>query len=241
MKRVYVGVIAAALALVAVIGIFAASFTDIEHGAYYSDAAERMAARGILDGYGDGKYHGDESVTRAHLSALVCKMLGKTDEALALAGKTEFKDVGENVWYTGYINYAVANGIIVGDGDGNFRPDDYVKYEEVVKVVVCVLKLDGDVRIDPADWSKEYIEAADKAGLLSGLIGKKGTVMLRSDIAVICDKAMPLLDAKGNLSETTTTKKSVHRPSSVTTAVTTAPAETTTTRENAWPALPIEL
>ena len=244
MKKLFANVVLAATVLVTVIGVFAASFTDIEVGEYYSDAADRMAERGILSGYGDGKYHGDESVTRAHLSALACKMLGKADEAESLAGETVFTDVNVDAWYTGYINYAVANGIIVGDGNGKFRPDDYVKYEEVVKVVVCALGLDKDVQIDASDWSKEYIEAADSAGLTKNLIGEKGTVMLRSDIAVICDAAMAILDGNSEnvdatVSETaaTTTKKSgggsgsgSGSGSKTTTAVTTTsePAETTT-------------
>lgn len=233
MKKIYFGITALAVALAAVIFAFAASFTDIEDGAYYSDAADRMAERGILSGYGDGGFYGGESVTRAQIAALVCKMLGKTTEAAALAGKTSFNDVVDGAWYTGYINYAMANGIIIGDGDGNFRPDDFVKYEEVIKVVVCVLGLDEDVKIDPVDWSKEYIKAASDAKLIEKLIGEKGTPMLRSDIAVICDAAMAVLDgACETTEEITTTKKSVSCVSGGTKpkpAVTTAATTTVTT------------
>ena len=193
-KKIFAFVLAAALLCTAAFSAAAAAFTDVADDAYYADAAERMAARGILSGYGDGGYHGDESVTRAHIAALACKMLGKVDEATALAGVTAFSDIASDSWATGYVNYAHANGIILGDGDGKFRPDDLVKYEEVIKVIVCALELDEDVKIDPTDWSKEYIEAAEDAGLLDDLIGKKGEYMLRSDIAVICDAAMTLLD-----------------------------------------------
>ena len=232
-KKIFAFVLAAALLCTAAFSAAAAAFTDVADDAYYADAAERMAARGILSGYGDGGYHGDESVTRAHIAALACKMLGKVDEATALAGVTAFSDIASDSWATGYVNYAHANGIILGDGDGKFRPDDLVKYEEVIKVIVCALELDEDVKIDPTDWSKEYIEAAEDAGLLDDLIGKKGEYMLRSDIAVICDAAMTLLDEEAAEETTTaTTKKSVSgsvsaRP--VTTAKTekTEPEETT--------------
>ena len=193
----------------------AGTFVDVADDAYYAAAAERMAARNILSGYGDGYYYGNQSITRAQVAALVCKMLGKVDEANALAGETNFADVPSTNWSTGYVNYAVANGIIVGDGDGNFRPDDSVKYEEVVKVIVCVLGLDDDVKIDPADWSKEYIEAADDANLLNNLIGKKGEAMLRSDIAVICDAAMKILDNDSAEDTTASSRKEsgVDKPS----------------------------
>lgn len=201
-----------ALVFSAVISVAATSFKDVPEDAYYADAAERMADRGILSGFGDGCYYGDQSITRAQVAALVCKMLGKVDEATALAGKTAFTDVPETSWCTGYVNYAVANGIINGDGDGRFRPDDYVKYEEVVKVIVCVLGLDEGVNINPSDWSKEYIEAADAANLLRNILSKKGEFMLRSDIAVICDSAMKVLDDNAEAepaSSVTTTKKKV--------------------------------
>lgn len=229
-KKVFAFVLAAALLCTVAFSVAAATFTDVAEDAYYADAAERMAARGILSGYGDGGYHGDESVTRAHIAALVCKMLGKVDEATALAGVSAFSDMDVDSWATGYVNYAQANGIISGDGNGKFRPDDYVKYEEVVKVVVCVLGLDEGIEIDPTDWSKEYIEAAEDAGLLEDLIGKKGEYMLRSDIAVICDAAMTQLDKQAETTVTTTTKKHIGGyVAGGTTTEKTEPAETTVT------------
>ncbi len=236
-KKLFAAVLVLALLCTGAFTIFAGSFTDVPADAYYAAAAERMAARGILSGYGDGWYYGNHSVTRAQIAALACKMLGKVEEATALAGATAFTDVPKESWATGYVNYAHANGIVLGDGDGKFRPDDYVKYEEVVKVIVCVLELDEGVKIDPTDWSKEYLERAEKAGLLANLIGKKGTYMLRSDIAVITDAAMTVLDksaaAESASSATTTivtetTTKKPSRPTVTTTKVTAAPVVTTT-------------
>ena len=239
-KKLFAVVLVLALLCTGVFTVAAGSFTDVPADAYYAEAAERMAARGILSGYGDNHYYGNHSVTRAQIAALVCKMLGKVDEAVALAGKTAFTDVPETSWATGYVNYAHQNGIILGDGDGKFRPDDFVKYEEVVKVIVCVLGLDEGVKIDPTDWSKEYLEAAEKAGLLEHLIGKKGEYMLRSDIAVITDAGMQVLDKEtaGATSvtttvatEVTTTKKPsrpIIRPTTTKKPVTTEGPEETT-------------
>lgn len=228
-KLLAIAVVAVMILAVTLFATASTSFVDVPEDAYYAEAAERMAARNILSGYGDGYYYGDQSITRAQVAALVCKMLGKVDEAVALAGKTNFNDVAETSWATGYVNYAVNNGIIVGDGDGNFRPDDSVKYEEVIKVIVCVLGLDENVKIDPTDWSKEFIEAADKAGLIDNLIGKKGQPMLRSDIAVICDAAMTILDAEEEEKNesTTTSKPSSDKPSSGITTGTTTTESTT--------------
>ncbi len=214
------------IAVMACVTIAAAFFVDVPEDAYYASAAERMAEKGILTGYGDGYYYGNQNVTRAQMAVVACRILGKEPEAKALAGKTEFNDVTDaHAWATGYINYAVANKIFVGDGDGNFRPDDNVKYEEAVKVIVCVLGLDKDVKIDPTDWSKEYIEAAEKANLVQKLAGKKGEAMLRSDVAVLCDASVTALETAV---ETT-----------VATTAAPEPVETTTP-ENALPITPVE-
>ena len=240
MKKLVSLLLATVVAVTSVVIVCASSFKDVSDDAYYAEAAERMAREGILSGFGDGRYYGSLSVTRAQIAALVCKLLGKTKEAEALMGKTAFKDIPETSWCTGYVNYAVANKIIVGDGDGNFRPDDEVKFEEVVKVIVCVLDLDGEVEIDPADWSKEYIEVAEANGLIKNLLSKKGEPMLRSDIAVICDSAFTLLKQAEQTSEelsTTTAKKPTLRPvddddddeATTTASTTTSTAEVTTT------------
>ncbi len=232
-KTAFVLIMATVCAII--FGVSAASFVDVPADAYYADAAQRMADKGILTGYGDGYYYGGHNVTRAQMAVVACRVLDKEAEAKALAGKTAFNDVTDaHSWATGYINYAVANKIFVGDGDGNFRPDDNVKYEEAVKVIVCVLGLDKDVKIDPTDWSKEYIEAAEKANLIQKLTGKKGEAMLRSDVAVLCDASVTVLETAAETEEITTTKKSV---SSSVTGGNTKPATTTkaTTAETTEP------
>lgn len=213
MKRIVAMIFVAVMLTATVLSVCASSFRDVPDDAYYAAAAERMAKEGILSGFGDGRYYGSLSVTRAQIAALVCKMLGKTKEAEALAGKTAFKDIPVTSWCTGYVNYAVANGIIVGDGDGNFRPDDDVKFEEVIKVIVCILGLDDGIKIDPADWSKEYIAVAENNGLIRNILSKKGEAMLRSDIAVVCDSAFTIMKHAAETSDedVTTTTKKIHQ------------------------------
>ena len=223
------------LAISIVSSIFASAFVDVPEDAYYAEAAERMNQKGILTGYGDGYYNGDDNITRAQMAVVAVRLLGKEEEAKKLAGDTVFSDfTPAHNWATGYVNLAVAEKIIVGDGDGNFRPDDPVKYEEVVKTIVCVLGLDEGVKIVPGDWSKEYIEAAEKANLLNGLVGKKGEPMKRSDIAVICDSSFDFLNESTTVEETTEVETTTKKPTSSKPKVeqTTAKTEETTVVTN---------
>jgi len=75
------------LALVFVLGIagsaFAAAnpFTDVpaKHWAY--DAVSKLQKAGIVDGYGDGTFRGDRTMTRYEMAQIVAKAMAKSDKA----------------------------------------------------------------------------------------------------------------------------------------------------------------
>jgi len=79
--------IAAALAVTFALGVtsaFAANpFVDVpaKHWAY--DAVSKLAQAGIVDGYGDGTFRGDKTVTRYEMAQIVAKALAKEDKANA--------------------------------------------------------------------------------------------------------------------------------------------------------------
>lgn len=78
-----------ALALMFVLSIagtaFAAAnpFVDVpaKHWAY--DAVSKLAKAGIVDGYGDGTFRGDKTMTRYEMAQIVAKAMAKSDKANA--------------------------------------------------------------------------------------------------------------------------------------------------------------
>lgn len=84
------------------------------------------------------------------MAAIVCRMIEKETDADNAKGETAFDDVVADYWASGYINLASKQGIINGDGNGKFRPQDDVKYEEAIKMVVCALGYGDDVKVDLA-------------------------------------------------------------------------------------------
>ena len=168
--------------------IFAAEttvFTDIKGDEYYAKSAMALSELGILDGYDDGSFGADKTITRAEMAAIICRIMGVSEEAETEAGTTMFDDVAADHWASGYINMASKKGIIEGDGNGKFRPEDNVKFEEAVKMIVCTLGLDEDITVDPSDWSKAYLDVAAEKGITDNAQAKKGEPATRGDIAVI--------------------------------------------------------
>ena len=114
--------------------------------------------------------------------------------------KAGFKDVTENFWGYSFIETLRKNGIVSGDIDGNFRPDDNISREEFVKMLIGALKLDVSTTagvefsdISDNDWCKPYVSKAVSMGIVKGtsdeLFGK-GTFITRQDMALMCIRAL---------------------------------------------------
>lgn len=161
------------------------AFSDMKETDYYAQAATALEQLDILAGYPDGTFGAEKSITRAEMAAIVCRMIDKETDAEKAKDETAFDDVKSDHWASGYINIASKKGIINGDGNGKFRPEDDVKHEEAIKMVVCALGYGADIKVDPADWSKGYLEVADEKGISADLKGTKGKASTRGDVAVM--------------------------------------------------------
>ena len=161
------------------------AFSDVKDTDYYAQAATALEQLEILSGYPDGTFGPEKSITRAEMAAVVCRLIDKEDDAESAKGDTKFDDVTAEHWASGYVNVASKEGIINGDGNGKFRPEDSVKYEEAIKMVVCALGYGDDVEVDAKDWSKGYLEVADEKGISAALKGTKGKASTRGDVAVM--------------------------------------------------------
>ena len=188
MKKItYLFMSAAIAASVVPTSSFAAGetvFTDIDGTEYYSDAAEALSELYILEGYEDNTFKAENNITRAEMTAIICRMTGDLPDNTNY-DITDFNDVDSSHWACGYIKTAVDSGIVNGYGDGTFRPEDNVTYEEALKMVVCAFGFDEDIKSDPDDWSAPYIEIADEKNITDKLTGSKGEPSDRGDIAVM--------------------------------------------------------
>lgn len=178
------------LLTLAPMNIFAAEaentvFSDMKETDYYAQAATALEQLDILAGYPDGTFGAEKSITRAEMAVIVCRMIDKETDAENAKGETIFGDVSSDHWASGYINIASKEGIINGDGNGKFRPEDDVKHEEAIKMVVCALGYGDEVEVDAKDWSKGYLEIADEKGISADLMGTKGKASTRGDVAVM--------------------------------------------------------
>jgi hypothetical protein len=182
MKKSFVSFALAASLLVsaAVPAAFAATPSDVV-GKPVQSAVEELSALGILNGYEDGTFRPENEITRAELAKVIVIGSGNEAAATLMAGvKPSFKDVKAGAWYTGYINAAAAKGFIQGY-NGNFRPSDPVKFEEVVAILVRALGY-KEAKLSGA-WPYNYLIAGTDAGLFEGVDITPGTLANRGIVA----------------------------------------------------------
>ena len=89
-------VLAMAMALGVTASAYAANpFSDVPAGHWAYDSINKLAAAGVIDGYGDGIFGGDKLMTRYEMAQIVAKAMAKGANVEKLAA--EFADELENL------------------------------------------------------------------------------------------------------------------------------------------------
>ncbi|MBR5538695.1 MAG: S-layer homology domain-containing protein, partial [Clostridia bacterium] len=135
-----------------------------EEGADYTEAANNLAAIGILKGDGNGDLMLDKSVTRYQAALFFVQAItGKTDASIWNADKSAiFSDVPE---YGTAIDYLAGLGLIVGRGNGIYGYNDPVTYQDMLTIAVRALGYETKDMVYPYG----HIAAAQKLGLTDNI------------------------------------------------------------------------
>lgn len=131
------------LALVFVLGLCTIgaandiSMFDDAKSIQYVTQVKAMTGLGILVGYPDGSFKPAQNVTRAEAAKIISYIMVGTSEIEKWPAKEVFSDVPADHWAARYITFCQSKGIIVGDGNGKFRPNDNVKKSELAKMLLA--------------------------------------------------------------------------------------------------------
>ena len=146
-----------------------------------------LAGMGVIQGMDDGKFAPTSTVTRAQMAAIVYRL--RTGDADAdpeykdksnmYAGYGDFKDVKDTSWYAGYVGYCANAGIIIGDGDGNFRPNSPVTGYEALVMLLRAMGYNQPNEFTGKDWRQHAASIATQRGMLAKVdtTSYRGTLM----------------------------------------------------------------
>ena len=115
----------------------AASYSD-KADIKASTAVDMLSSLGVIQGYDDGSFKPNTTVTRAQMAKMIFTIMnGGNDNANAYASlPTAFTDLPTAAWAQGYVRYLQNTCIIAGKSATKFAPNDTVTGLEAAKMVL---------------------------------------------------------------------------------------------------------
>lgn len=143
----------------------------------FSTEIDTLSTFGLLEGYEDGTFRPTNAITRAEFCAMLANVLD-----LPEGQNLSFSDVADDAWYNKAVSAMAARGFVSGMGDGTFRPDDTITYEQMTTILSSVAvwasmsaeELNGKTDISLADyqdfssWAQKPAWIMDQLGALVG-------------------------------------------------------------------------
>ncbi|HWQ75072.1 MAG TPA: S-layer homology domain-containing protein [Syntrophomonas sp.] len=161
----------------------AASFSDVTGTSDEAAAVYRLNGLGIIDGYPDGTFGPEKTITRAEFAKIACVTAGLKSVASGMSGTaSSFSDVAADHWANGWINVVAAQGFVKGDPNGTFRPEDQITQAEVVTVLLRLLGYNDNL---PGNWPSDYIAKAANLGILDDVTFVSDQAATRGLVAVV--------------------------------------------------------
>lgn len=145
-----------------------AAFTDIQ-GHWAEKNIEKLAGTGIVNGYIDGSFKPDRTISRAEFTAMLVRALGLTSD-----GSNTFDDMADH-WAKQAVSAAYSNGIIQGYDQRTFAPDDFITREQMAVMVVNALRINQTItnrsfadQDKISTWAHDAVMIATAYGIITG-------------------------------------------------------------------------
>ena len=147
-----------------------AAFTD-QADIETAEAVDTLVALGVIDGYDDGSFQPDKTVTRAEMAKMIYIIrTGRSDASAYNDDATTFTDITDH-WAEGFIKYCQSLGIISGKSATRFDPDATVTTQEAAKMLLVTLGYNAErAGLEGTGWGQKTTALADENGLLEDVL-----------------------------------------------------------------------
>ena len=148
-------------------------YDDVDADDWFYDDVAYVTENGLMNGTGDDLFSPEVNTTRAMIVTILWRLEGETE-----AESAGFTDVADDMWYTEAIDWAAANGIVNGFGDGTFGPEKDITREQVMAILHRYAAYKGwddglavsmIVQYDCSVWAENDVNWADMNGILADL------------------------------------------------------------------------
>ena len=175
MKKLLALVLALVMTLsLAVVGSNAA-FKDADKvNETYAEAVDVLAGMKVFQGYTDGSFQPEGSITRAEVAAIVYRLYTADvadKQASLYATYNKFTDMNGAAWAAGYIGYCANAGLIKGYDAKTFGPADKVTGYQALAMILRAVGYDKNDEFTGAQWQLRVASTAQQLGILKNVKG----------------------------------------------------------------------
>ena len=162
-----------------------------------AEAAQVLAALGIMTGDPDGGLRLDDTITRAELITMAVVGSAYKDSVGDTASVKPYPDVPREEWYAPYVELARDKGLVGGYTDGTFRPQANITLAETATIVLNLL---GYQASDfSGQWPTGQMSVFRSLNLDTGVTASQDQPIVRRDALYIFYN---LLTAKNKMGQT---------------------------------------
>lgn len=149
-------------------------YTDVKPDDWFCEDVLYVTNTSLMNGTGDGKFSPDLTSDRAMLVTVLWRLEG----CPVVDSPVDFSDAADGLWYSEAIEWASANGIVNGHGDGTFAPTDPITREQIAAILHRYAAYKGWTNgtafpmLAPnkySEWAENDVIRAENSGLLDGL------------------------------------------------------------------------
>mgnify|MGYP003390478582 CR=1 FL=1 len=139
-RKLFVTAGAVTASLVAITGVSAAGFTDVEASNSHYENILALHEAGIISGYPDGTFKPAQAVTRGQAAKMLVNAYGLTKGDKTVS----FTDVPASNEYAQAIEVLASQGFINGYADGTFKPTEEITRGQFAKILTNIIGLTGN-------------------------------------------------------------------------------------------------
>ncbi|MDR1247301.1 MAG: S-layer homology domain-containing protein [Clostridiales Family XIII bacterium] len=153
-------------------------FRDIKSTDWFYEDVAYAVKNGLFNGISADKFGPNTPMTRGMIVTVLGRLKGVSESSYKDSG---FSDVAPGQYYTAYVEWAKANGIVNGVGDNMFAPDRNVSRQDFAVILARYAKLSkNDIkatrnpiafsdRADIADYAKQAVQDLYSGKIINGV------------------------------------------------------------------------
>ena len=151
-------------------------YSDVKPDDWFYEDVLYVTEKKLMNGNNVGGTLFDPDVVAVR--AMIVTVLWRLEGSPSMTATVPFDDVPAGQWYTDAVNWASANGIVNGYGDGRFGPNDPITREQFMAILNRYAAYKGrtdstalpmPAQYKYSDWAENNVIWAENNGLLNGL------------------------------------------------------------------------